>query len=249
MPNPMIDSRQLAVAAEVLDGSALMSPPDQAEAVTSGAQVSLAQFATEISNALKQSGKVSMQGLEPLMDLFQVGRVTRESESGHGIAVHSGLLMQLLGEESKTAEPGSTESFRECGSFQSIPPEAPKTLSSQAATAENQPTFSLPAQANSAPAQTAVSTSANAGTALQLPMNVVIDSALRALSILKLKVSSVISVARVEEGWRVAVELVERAGVPDTSDVLGVYELRMDSAGNVLAYERTRMRRRCDLSR
>jgi len=82
-----------------------------------------------------------------------------------------------------------------------------------------------------------------------LPMNVVIESALRALSMLKLKVSSVISVARVEDGWRVAAELVERAGVPDTSDVLGIYELRLDSAANVLAYERTRMRRRCDLGR
>ena len=47
----------------------------------------------------------------------------------------------------------------------------------------------------------------------------------RALSILKLKVSSVTSVARADDGWRVSVELVERAGVPDMNDVLGLYEL------------------------
>ena len=49
------------------------------------------------------------------------------------------------------------------------------------------------------------------------------------------------------EGWQVTVELVERRGVPDTSDLLGVYETFLDAAGNVLRYERTRIRRRCDV--
>ena len=33
------------------------------------------------------------------------------------------------------------------------------------------------------------------------------------------------------------------------NDVLGLYELQLDQAGNVLTYERTHMRRRCDLCR
>ena len=82
----------------------------------------------------------------------------------------------------------------------------------------------------------------------QLSISQVIDSALRALSVLKMKMSSVTSVTRGEEGWRVTVELVERRSVPDTSDLLGVYELHLDESGNLLRYERTRMRRRCDLS-
>jgi hypothetical protein len=77
----------------------------------------------------------------------------------------------------------------------------------------------------------------------------VIDSAMRGLSVLRMKVSALTSVARDEEGWRVTAELVERRGVPDTSDLLGIYELRLDEAGNIMRYERTRMRRRCDLSR
>ena len=41
--------------------------------------------------------------------------------------------------------------------------------------------------------------------------------------------------------------MLERRSVPDTSDLLGVYELQLDHAGNLLRYERTHMRRRCDL--
>ena len=41
-------------------------------------------------------------------------------------------------------------------------------------------------------------------------------------------------------------EVVERRGIPNTNDVLGLYELRLDRAGNVIRYARTRMRRRCD---
>ena len=80
-------------------------------------------------------------------------------------------------------------------------------------------------------------------------MGQVIDSAMRGLSVLKMKVSAVTSVSRASDGWNVTAELLERKGVPDTSDLLGVYELRLDEAGNIMRYERTRMRRRCDLNR
>ncbi len=77
----------------------------------------------------------------------------------------------------------------------------------------------------------------------------VIQSTMSALSMLRLKVSSVTSIARGEGGWRVTAEVLERRSVPDTSDLLGVYEFQLDDAGNVLRYERTHMRRRCDLGR
>jgi hypothetical protein len=77
----------------------------------------------------------------------------------------------------------------------------------------------------------------------------VIESTMRSLALLKLRLSSITSVAKDEEGWRVTAELVERKGVPDTNDLLGMYEFRLDHAANVLRYERTRMRRRGDLNR
>jgi len=85
------------------------------------------------------------------------------------------------------------------------------------------------------------------GAALSMPQ--VMESATQALAMLKLRVSSITSVGKDDEGWKVWAELVERKGVPDTNDLLGMYELRLDHAGNVLRYERTRMRRRGDLSR
>lgn len=74
-----------------------------------------------------------------------------------------------------------------------------------------------------------------------------VDTALRTLAITKLKVSSIISAAKAEDGWRVAVELVERAAVPDTGDLLGIYEVQLNQTGDVTRYERTRVRRRNDL--
>ena len=81
-----------------------------------------------------------------------------------------------------------------------------------------------------------------------LPIHQVVAAALDGLAMLRLKVSAVTSVSRAEDGWRVTAELVERRGVPDSSDLLGIYELRLDEAGNVLQWERTRLRRRCDLN-
>jgi hypothetical protein len=80
-----------------------------------------------------------------------------------------------------------------------------------------------------------------------LTMMQVIDSTTRQLAMLKLKISAITSVARADDGWRVTAEMLERRAVPDTSDLLGVYELQLDHAGNLLRYERTHMRRRCDL--
>jgi hypothetical protein len=80
-----------------------------------------------------------------------------------------------------------------------------------------------------------------------LTMMQVIESTTRQLTMLKLKVSAITSVARTDDGWRVTAEMLERKSVPDTSDLLGVYELQLDHVGNLLRYERTHLRRRCDL--
>ena len=72
---------------------------------------------------------------------------------------------------------------------------------------------------------------------------------MQALSVTRLKASSVTSVVSADDGWRVSVELVERKAVPDTNDLLGVYEVHVNPAGIVTRYERTRVRRRNDLTR
>jgi hypothetical protein len=82
-----------------------------------------------------------------------------------------------------------------------------------------------------------------------LAIGQVMECAVRALGMLKMRVSTITSVVPDNANWKVSVELVERRGIPDTNDVLGVYELWLDGAGNVLRYERTQMRRRCDFAR
>lgn len=62
-----------------------------------------------------------------------------------------------------------------------------------------------------------------------------------------LKASSVIGVAQEEGGhWMVTLELVEKKSIPDSMDILGTYEVKVDEAGDVLDFARTRLRKRGD---
>jgi hypothetical protein len=49
-----------------------------------------------------------------------------------------------------------------------------------------------------------------------------------------------------EETWKVVVELLERTGIPDRMDILGIYEAKMDAQGNLVSYERKGLRKRGD---
>lgn len=52
------------------------------------------------------------------------------------------------------------------------------------------------------------------------------------------RVSGIAGFERVEEGWRVLVEVVEVARVPSSTDVLGQYAVTVDERGELLGYER-----------
>lgn len=58
---------------------------------------------------------------------------------------------------------------------------------------------------------------------------------------------SVIGVERSDDGWVVSVELLERKCIPDSQDLLAIYEVVMSKEGEMLGYERKRIRRRSDL--
>jgi hypothetical protein len=51
---------------------------------------------------------------------------------------------------------------------------------------------------------------------------------------------SVISIDGADGGWKVGVEVVETRRIPDTQDVLAIYEVRVDGHGDLLSYRRTR---------
>ena len=62
----------------------------------------------------------------------------------------------------------------------------------------------------------------------------------------KLPINAVIGLSKTEEGWAVSLEALERKSIPDTMDVLGLYEVRLDGEGNPLGFERKKLRKRGD---
>lgn len=57
-------------------------------------------------------------------------------------------------------------------------------------------------------------------------------------------IGTVSRMSRDEEGWHVSVDLIELHRVPDSTDMLAVYEALLDGEGNLLSYKRTRRYRR-----
>ncbi len=51
-------------------------------------------------------------------------------------------------------------------------------------------------------------------------------------------VNGIIGLSKTEEGWVVSLEALERRAIPDTMDVLGLYEVRLDDEGNLLGFDR-----------
>ena len=60
----------------------------------------------------------------------------------------------------------------------------------------------------------------------------------------KMPVDGVTGLSKLEEGWVVSLEALERRAIPDTMDVLGLYEVRLDNEGNLLGFERKKLRKR-----
>lgn len=53
-------------------------------------------------------------------------------------------------------------------------------------------------------------------------------------------VESVSAIQREDDGWRVEVEVVELERVPQTTDVMGGYEVQLDDSGELMGYRRVR---------
>jgi hypothetical protein len=51
---------------------------------------------------------------------------------------------------------------------------------------------------------------------------------------------SVISIDRKDEEWCVGVEVVEMSRIPDSTDILAVFEVRLDTDGDLISYRRLR---------
>ena len=61
-----------------------------------------------------------------------------------------------------------------------------------------------------------------------------------------LEIGSTVGAGRNEDGWKVALEVVEKQSIPDGMDILATYETKLDPDGNMLEFNRIRMRKRID---
>ena len=58
----------------------------------------------------------------------------------------------------------------------------------------------------------------------------------------------VVSLEETDDGrWKVGVEVVETRRIPDSTDILAVYEAEMDPEGELVAYRRVKRYSRCQL--
>ncbi|MBI2836594.1 MAG: gas vesicle protein [Chloroflexi bacterium] len=60
----------------------------------------------------------------------------------------------------------------------------------------------------------------------------------------RLPINTVVGILKTDVGWLVSLEAVERKAIPDTMDVLGLYEVCLDGEGNVSSFGRKKLRRR-----
>lgn len=64
--------------------------------------------------------------------------------------------------------------------------------------------------------------------------------------IANIPINGVIGISKTKEGWVVTLEALERRAIPDTMDILGIYEVHLDNDGSFLSFERKRLRKRGD---
>jgi len=62
----------------------------------------------------------------------------------------------------------------------------------------------------------------------------------------QLPVDGITRLRQNEGEYIVSLEALQRKAIPDSMDVLGLYEVHLDNKGNVLNFERKQMRKRAD---
>ncbi len=62
-----------------------------------------------------------------------------------------------------------------------------------------------------------------------------------------LELSTTLGAVKEEKGWKITTEMVEKHSIPDQMDILAVYESILDDDGNMIEFNRKRLRKRVDI--
>lgn len=61
-----------------------------------------------------------------------------------------------------------------------------------------------------------------------------------------LPVDAITGLSKDDGVYTVLLEALERKAIPDSMDVLGIYEVHLDNEGTILSFKRKRLRKRVD---
>jgi hypothetical protein len=79
------------------------------------------------------------------------------------------------------------------------------------------------------------------------PIEEIIDLAFAiAKKYIRKEPEAILSVEQLEGEWRITVEALERRSIPDSQDLLGRYEIRLNKNGALIGWTQKVIRRRCD---
>jgi len=78
-------------------------------------------------------------------------------------------------------------------------------------------------------------------------MQQIVEKAREELSkVTGLELSTTLGAVKEEKGWKVTIEMVEKHSLPDQMDILAVYDVILDNDGNMIEFNRARLRKRVD---
>jgi len=60
------------------------------------------------------------------------------------------------------------------------------------------------------------------------------------------KEPAAVGLKKEKEGWMVTIEIAEKKSIPEGMDILGTYEVHLDTKGELLGYEKVAMRKKID---
>lgn len=61
-----------------------------------------------------------------------------------------------------------------------------------------------------------------------------------------LELSTTLRATKDEKGWHVSVEMIEKHSIPDQMDILATYDALLDDEGNLIEFNRKKLRKRID---
>jgi len=81
----------------------------------------------------------------------------------------------------------------------------------------------------------------------KLSIEMITDSAINVVrKYISKEPETVIGVEEADDEWSVMVEVLERKAVPDTQDLLGRYEIKLNMDGKLLGWQQKMIRKRSD---